>query len=96
MEWVDRFKPSLNTVMTFDNHSAQGQIDFWQPFPIRWRGEGIPGARNAAELDEVPRRGPLHHLNPKPQTLNPQPWPQTLNPDLKPLNLNPKPLTFNP
>ena len=24
--------------MTFDNHIAQGQIDFWQPFPTLWRG----------------------------------------------------------
>ena len=40
-EWVDRFKPSLNTVMNFDNHSAQGQINFgntlaWQGFAFLW------------------------------------------------------------
>jgi hypothetical protein len=31
-------KPCLNTVSTFDNHSAQGKINFWQPFPTFWRG----------------------------------------------------------
>ena len=29
--------------MTFDNHSAQGQIDCWQPFPTFWRGRDHVG-----------------------------------------------------
>jgi hypothetical protein len=32
---------------TFDNHSAQGQIDFWQPFPTLWRGQGCTCSRDA-------------------------------------------------
>jgi hypothetical protein len=39
--------------MTFDNHSAEGQIDFWQPFPTLWRGQGalLTKAKLLTDLD---------------------------------------------
>ena len=92
--------------MTFDNHSAQGQMDFWQPFPTLWRGTcqgpgtvrrmkpgcALPQSRCAGTPQPSTLNPPPSTLNPRPSTLTPQP--ATLNLPLS--TLNPQPSTLNP